>query len=82
MFLYVCLVHSVSHKQVAFIDLSSPSLRPDLLTYHPDCKVYEVREGDRLVALFLSDNYARQFKRSGAWMSEFRSQHKNNEEVG
>jgi peptidyl-dipeptidase Dcp len=44
--------------------------------------VYEVREGDRLVALFLSDNYARQFKRSGAWMSEFRSQHKNNEEVG
>eukprot|EP01034_Spumella_vulgaris_P021931 gene21931-28011_t len=56
------------------------TLRPDLVTYHPDCKVYEVREGDKVVALFLSDNCARQYKRSGAWMSEFRSQHKNNDE--
>jgi peptidyl-dipeptidase Dcp len=51
--------------------------KPDLTAYHPDCKVYEVREGDRLVALFLSDNYARQYKRSGAWMSKFHLQHKN-----
>ncbi|EJK67897.1 hypothetical protein THAOC_11003 [Thalassiosira oceanica] len=53
----------------------------DVQAYHPDVTVYEVRkeEGgeDRLVSLFLADNYARQFKSSGAWMSEYRSQTKN-----
>ena len=43
---------------------------------------YEVREmtadgEDKLVALFLHDNYMRINKRSGAWMSEFRSQSRN-----
>ena len=57
-------------------------LRDDLEGYHEDVKVYEVMETtedgtDRLVAIFLHDNYARQYKRSGAWMSEFRGQHKN-----
>jgi len=56
--------------------------RPDIVTYHPDVKVYEVREtledgSDKLRAVFLHDNYARPFKSSGAWMSEFRSQTKN-----
>eukprot|EP00966_Prymnesium_polylepis_P070232 1632617-Prymnesium_polylepis.1 len=49
--------------------------------YHPDVELYEVREGEgegeRLVALFLHDNYARANKQSGAWMSEFREQTKN-----
>jgi peptidyl-dipeptidase Dcp len=31
---------------------------------------------DRLVAVFIHDNYARQFKSSGAWMSEYRGQTK------
>lgn len=57
-------------------------LREDLEGYHEDVKTYEVREtlddgSDKLVAIFLHDNYARQYKRSGAWMSEFRGQHKN-----
>eukprot|EP01038_Epipyxis_sp_PR26KG_P011918 gene11918-15950_t len=57
--------------------------RDDIIAYHPDVKTYEVRETnestgeDRIVALFLHDNYARPHKRSGAWMSEFRSQQKN-----
>jgi len=51
--------------------------------YHPDVELYEVREGEgegeaeRLVALFLHDNYARANKQSGAWMSEFREQTRN-----
>ena len=53
----------------------------DVQAYHPDVTVYEVRKEDggedRLVSLFLADNYARQFKSSGAWMSEYRSQTKN-----
>ena len=55
-------------------------LREDIVTYHESVKAYEVRnerEGDKLVAIFLHDNYARQFKSGGAWMSEFRSQTKN-----
>ena len=32
----------------------------------------QVREGERLVAVFLHDNFSRPNKRSGAWMSELR----------
>ena len=55
-------------------------LRDDIVTYHDSVKAYEVRnerENDKLVAIFLHDNYARQYKSGGAWMSEFRSQTKN-----
>lgn len=53
-------------------------LRSDLPTYHPDVKVYEVYDADdQLIAIFLHDNYARPNKRSGAWMSEYRSQTRN-----
>ena len=53
--------------------------RPDITTYHPDVDVYEVRSknDDKLVSIFLHDNFSRQFKGSGAWMSEYRSQTKN-----
>jgi peptidyl-dipeptidase Dcp len=53
--------------------------RPDLHAYHPDVKVYEVRQAadDSLVGIFLHDNFARPSKRSGAWMSLFRSQSRN-----
>jgi len=61
-------------------------LRPDLVSYHPDVQTYEVRETvdgeDRLVAIFLHDNYARQNKKSGAWMSEYRVQSRNNDAHG
>ena len=50
-------------------------LRPDLPAYHPDVRVFEVKDAeDRMVGLFLSDNFARQTKRGGAWMSSFRDQ--------
>ncbi|HEY9102799.1 M3 family metallopeptidase [Chitinimonas sp.] len=43
--------------------------------YHPDARLWEVRDqGDALVGLFIGDNFARPSKRSGAWMSIFRSQ--------
>jgi len=61
-------------------------LRPDLVSYHPDVQTYEVRETvngeERLVALFLHDNYARPHKKSGAWMSEYRVQSRNNDAHG
>ncbi|MCX8999548.1 M3 family metallopeptidase [Rhizobiaceae bacterium BDR2-2] len=45
--------------------------------YHPDVRVYEMRDRDgRLFALFLGDYFARSSKRSGAWMSSFQSQHR------
>ncbi|WFU01458.1 M3 family metallopeptidase [Rhizobium sp. CB3171] len=45
--------------------------------YHPDVRVFEIRDrSDRLIALFLGDYFARNSKRSGAWMSSFQSQHK------
>ncbi|HUX71589.1 MAG TPA: M3 family metallopeptidase, partial [Cellulomonadaceae bacterium] len=43
--------------------------RTDLVGYHPDVRVYEVRSADgRGVGLFLADLYARDSKRGGAWM--------------
>ncbi|MFN0066856.1 MAG: M3 family metallopeptidase [Limisphaerales bacterium] len=42
---------------------------------HPDVTVWEVRDaGGRHVGLFYFDPYARTGKRSGAWMSAYRSQ--------
>lgn len=45
--------------------------------YHADVRAYEVRDASgRHVGLFLGDYFARPSKRSGAWMSEYRGQHK------
>ena len=56
--------------------------RDDLVSYHPDVNTYEVHEtaqdgSDKIVAIFIHDNYARKFKSSGAWMSQYRGQTKN-----
>ncbi len=52
--------------------------QPAVRAYHPDVKVYEVRgAGGSLIGVFLHDNFARASKRSGAWMSSFRSQSRN-----
>lgn len=51
--------------------------RTDLVGYHPDVQVWEVREGDDAanpgaeIGLLLTDMYARSTKRGGAWMSSF-----------
>src|SRR3712207_2066523 len=42
--------------------------------FHPDVRVWEVREGDRFVGLFYGDYFARPGKRSGAWENASRSQ--------
>ncbi|KAI8617310.1 hypothetical protein BC830DRAFT_1167128, partial [Chytriomyces sp. MP71] len=61
-------------------------LRPDIKAYHEDVLVYEVHEEidgkDTIRAIFLHDNFARQYKNGGAWMSEFRSQSRNVDDQG
>jgi peptidyl-dipeptidase Dcp len=48
-----------------------------LALYHRDVRAWDVTNADgQHVALFLGDYFARPSKRSGAWMSAFRSQHK------
>jgi peptidyl-dipeptidase Dcp len=50
--------------------------------YHPDVRVWEVRDGrGRLVGLWYFDPYAREGKRSGAWMSAYRNQERFEEEI-
>lgn len=49
----------------------------DLELYHPDVRAWEVRDAaGHHIGLFLGDYFARASKRSGAWMSAFRSQEK------
>ncbi|MDX2258674.1 MAG: M3 family metallopeptidase [Hyphomicrobiaceae bacterium] len=50
---------------------------PDAPRYHPDVRVFEVRDRDgEHLAVFMGDYFARSGKRSGAWMSTFRTAHK------
>ena len=53
------------------------SERHDIPLYHPDVRAWEVTDaGGRHIGLFLGDYFARPSKRSGAWMSAFRTQEK------
>ena len=50
-------------------------LLPNVLTYHPDVKSYQVNnQSGEAVGYFLADNFARPNKRDGAWMSAYRTQ--------
>ncbi len=46
----------------------------DVPLYHPDARAWEVKKGDRHIAVFIGDYFARASKRSGAWCSRFRAQ--------
>lgn len=49
--------------------------RKDIPVYHPDVKVYDVKDADGVhKALFYADFFPRASKRGGAWMTEFRGQ--------
>jgi len=51
--------------------------RRDVPVYHPDVRAWEVTDEDgRHVGLFYGDYFARPSKRSGAWMSGYRTQEK------
>ncbi|TAG45897.1 MAG: M3 family peptidase [Betaproteobacteria bacterium] len=49
--------------------------REGVALYHPDVRTFEVRDAaGQLSGIFLSDNFARQGKSGGAWMSAYREQ--------
>ncbi|WP_457089930.1 M3 family metallopeptidase [Microvirga sp. P5_D2] len=49
----------------------------DFPRYHPDIRAWEVLDADgKHIGTFIGDYFARSSKRSGAWMSAFRSQEK------
>ena len=51
--------------------------RNDVPVYHPDVRVWEVTAADgEAIGLFYGDYFARPGKRSGAWKSSLRRQHK------
>ena len=58
------------------------SERKDLALYHPDARAFEIKDAaGRHLGLFVGDYYARPSKRSGAWMSSWREQHRLDGEV-
>ncbi len=49
--------------------------RPDLVAYHPEARVFEVRNEDgSALGLYVLDLYTRDSKRGGAWMNDLTSQ--------
>jgi peptidyl-dipeptidase Dcp len=58
------------------------SERRDIPVWHPDVRVWEVKDGaGRHKALFYGDYFARASKRSGAWMTSLRDQQKLDGEI-
>src|SRR5436190_6694718 len=58
------------------------SERKDIPLWHPDVRVWEVKDRDgKHKALFYGDYFARPSKRSGAWMTSLRDQQKLDGEV-
>ncbi|QWG22807.1 M3 family metallopeptidase [Bradyrhizobium sediminis] len=56
--------------------------RKDIPVWHPDVRVWEVRDAQgKHKALFYGDYFARSSKRSGAWMTSLRDQQKLDGEV-
>ncbi|GAC1344775.1 MAG: M3 family metallopeptidase [Bradyrhizobium sp.] len=56
--------------------------RRDIPVWHPDVRVWEVRDSaGRHKALFYGDYFARSSKRSGAWMTSLRDQQKLDGEI-
>ncbi len=49
--------------------------------YHPDVKVWKVTREGKQVGLWYFDPYAREGKRSGAWMNEYRTQERFKSEI-
>jgi peptidyl-dipeptidase Dcp len=43
--------------------------------FDPEVRTFEVKRGDKVIGLFYLDNFAREGKRSGAWMTTYRSQY-------
>lgn len=50
--------------------------RTDLVAYHPDARVFEVHDGERLLGLYVLDLYTRDTKRGGAWMNSLVDQNR------
>lgn len=49
--------------------------RTDIPTYHPDVRVYEVKDADGShLGIYYADDYPRASKRGGAWMNAYRKQ--------
>ena len=43
--------------------------------FDPEVRTFEVKRGNKVIGLFYLDNFAREGKRSGAWMTTYRSQY-------
>ena len=50
--------------------------RTDLPAYDREARCFEVRQGDSTIGILYMDFHPRASKRSGAWMTEFRGQHR------
>ena len=51
--------------------------RTDLPTYDKEARAFEVLQGDSTIGFLYMDFHPRASKRSGAWMTEFRGQHRD-----
>ncbi len=51
--------------------------RTDLPTYDKEAHCFEVKDGEETIGILYMDFHPRASKRSGAWMTEFRGQHRD-----
>src|SRR5690606_16959400 len=67
------MINAVFWTAEQLYGLTFHEITGEVPVFHPDVRVWEVRERDRHVGLFYGDNFARTGKRSGAWATTYRS---------
>ncbi|WP_112320328.1 M3 family metallopeptidase [Oceanibium sediminis] len=72
----IAAAFDVAHRLfgLSFVPVETP-------LHHPDARAWEVRRGEAHVGVFIGDYFNRGPKRSGAWCSRLRDQHKLGENV-
>jgi peptidyl-dipeptidase Dcp len=70
------MIQASFHTANQLYGLTFHEITGQVPVFHPDVRVWEVKEGDRHVGLFYGDYFARAGKRSGAWATTYRS-HEN-----
>ena len=74
------VINAAFHTATKLFGLAFNELK-DVPLYHEDCRLWEVTRDGVHIGLFIGDYFNRASKRSGAWMSAYRGQHKLDGEV-
>lgn len=66
------MVNAMFHMAGRLYDMEFKENTGTVPVFHPDVRTFEVTRNGEVIGLFYLDNFAREGKRSGAWMTTYR----------